>query len=96
MPDQVPEDVKGERLERLVAVIQRHARLRNEALVGTVQEVLVEGPSRTDPATCRGKTRGGKTTIVAGSVEPGTLVPVRIEAATSQTLRGAVANPVPA
>jgi tRNA-2-methylthio-N6-dimethylallyladenosine synthase len=96
MPDQVPEDVKGERLERLVEVIQRHARLRNEALVGTVQEVLVEGPSRTDPSTCRGKTRGGKTTIVAGSVEPGTLVPVRIEAATSQTLRGAVANPVPA
>ena len=67
MPDQVPEDVKGERLERLVEVIQRHARLRNEALVGTVQEVLVEGPSRTDPTTCRGKTRGGKTTIVAGS-----------------------------
>ena len=57
MPDQVPEDVKGERLERLVEVIQRHARLRNEALVGTVQEVLVEGPSRTDPSTCRGRTR---------------------------------------
>jgi tRNA-2-methylthio-N6-dimethylallyladenosine synthase len=96
MPDQVPEDVKGERLERLVEVIQRHARLRNEALVGTVQEVLVEGPSRTDPSTCRGKTRGGKTAIVAGSLDAGTLVPVRIEAATSQTLRGTVATPVPA
>src|SRR5215213_5863635 len=96
MPDQVPEDVKGERLERLVEVIQRHARLRNEALVGTVQEVLVEGPSRTDPTTCRGKTRGNKTTIVAGTLVPGTLVDVRIEAATSQTLRGSVVAPVPA
>jgi tRNA-2-methylthio-N6-dimethylallyladenosine synthase len=96
MADQVPEDVKGERLERLVEVIQRHARLRNEALVGTLQEVLVEGPSRTDPTTCRGKTRGGKTAIVTGILEPGTLVPVRIDAATSQTLRGTVASPVPA
>ena len=96
LPDQVPEDVKGERMERLVEVIQRHARRRNEELVGTVQEVLVEGPSRTDPTTCRGRTRGNKTTIVAGTLAPGTLVPVRIEAATSQTLRGSVVAPVPA
>jgi tRNA-2-methylthio-N6-dimethylallyladenosine synthase len=96
MPDQVPEEVKGERLERLVEVVQRHARGRNEELVGTVQEVLVEGPSRTDPSTCRGRTRGNKTAIVGGVLAPGTLVPVRIEAATSQTLRGIAAAPVPA
>ena len=60
MPDQVPEDVRGERIERLVDRIQHHAAARNAQLVGTVQEVLVEGPSRTDPAILRGRTRGGK------------------------------------
>ena len=48
MDDQVPEEVKRERIERLVELVQHHARRRNEALVGTLQEVLVEGTSRTD------------------------------------------------
>ena len=48
MPDQVPDDVKHERLERLVEVVQRIAAERNAERVGRVEEVLVEGPSRTD------------------------------------------------
>ena len=48
MPDQVPDDVKHERLERLVDVVQRVAAERNAERVGRVEEVLVEGPSRTD------------------------------------------------
>jgi tRNA-2-methylthio-N6-dimethylallyladenosine synthase len=88
MPDQVPDAVKHARLERLVDVVQRHARARNEALVGSVQEVLVEGPSRTDPGVCRGRSRGNKTVIFSPPTPPGSLVEVRIEAATSQTLRG--------
>jgi tRNA-2-methylthio-N6-dimethylallyladenosine synthase len=88
MEEQVGEDVKRERLERLVEVVQRHAHARNQRLVGTLQEVLVEGPSRTDPAVMRGRTRTNKTVLLTGS-EPGELVRVRIEAATSQTLRGA-------
>ncbi len=87
MDEQIGEDVKRERLERLVEVVQRHAHARNQLLVGTVQEVLVEGPSRTDPAVVRGRTRTNKTVLLQGA-EPGELVPVRIEAATSQTLRG--------
>ncbi len=96
MPDQVPDEVKIERIERLVALVQLHARRRNESLVGTVQEVLIEGPSRTDTGTVRGRSRGNKTVIVAASLAPGSLVDVRIESVTSQTLRGAVATPVPA
>jgi tRNA-2-methylthio-N6-dimethylallyladenosine synthase len=88
MQEQVGEDVKRERLERLVEVVQRHAHARNQRLVGTVQEVLVEGPSRTDPNVMRGRTRTNKTVLLTGA-EPGELVRVRIEAATSQTLRGA-------
>ena len=48
MPDQVPHETKIERMERLVELTQRLARERNEARVGRVEEVLVEGPSRTD------------------------------------------------
>jgi tRNA-2-methylthio-N6-dimethylallyladenosine synthase len=91
---QVAEDIKRERLERLVEVVQRHAHARNQELVGTLQEVLVEGPSRTDAAVLRGRTRTNKT-VLLGDAEPGELVWVRIEAATSQTLRG-VRERVPA
>jgi tRNA-2-methylthio-N6-dimethylallyladenosine synthase len=88
MPDQVPEDVKGERIERLVELVQRLGRERNEARVGRVEEVLVEGPSRTDPALLRGRTRRNVTVNFAGTSGPGELVEVRIEAATSTTLKG--------
>jgi tRNA-2-methylthio-N6-dimethylallyladenosine synthase len=94
MPEQIAEDVKRERLERLVEVIQRHARERNAQLVGTLQEVLVEGPSRTDAGVLRGRTRTNKT-VLLGDAEPGEILSVRIEAATSQTLRG-VRERVPA
>ena len=50
MPDQVPEEVKRERIERLIEVVQRVAEARNRERVGRVEEVLVEGPSRTDPS----------------------------------------------
>ena len=54
LPDQVPHAVKRERMERLVELVQRRALERSERFVGTTQEVLVEGPSRTDPARLRG------------------------------------------
>ncbi len=95
MEDQVPEPVKHERLERLVERVQAHARRRNAALVGTVQEVLVEGPSRTDHETHRGRARSNKTVIFSPGAPAGALVPVRIETATSQTLRGTVEARVP-
>jgi tRNA-2-methylthio-N6-dimethylallyladenosine synthase len=96
MPDQVPEDVKVARMQRLVEVVQAEARRRNAALVGTVQEVLCEGPSRTDPSTCRGRSGGNKTVIFAPAAPAGALVDVRIESATSQTLRGTAEVAVPA
>ena len=88
MPDQVPDDVKHDRIERLVDVVQRVARQRNETRVGRVEEVLVEGASRTDPALLRGRTRRNTTVNFAGATAPGELVEVRITAASSTTLRG--------
>jgi tRNA-2-methylthio-N6-dimethylallyladenosine synthase len=88
MPDQVSEEVKRERIERLIDVVQRIARERNEERVGGVEEVLVEGPSRTEPTLVRGRTRRNTTVVFHGRAKPGDLVPVRIEGATSTTLRG--------
>ena len=96
MTDQVPEEVKRDRMERLVEVVQRIAAARNAARVGLVEEVLVEGPSRTDQALLRGRTRRNTTVNFAGPGEPGELVPVRIEGATSTTLRGRTASLVAA
>jgi tRNA-2-methylthio-N6-dimethylallyladenosine synthase len=88
MPDQVPHEAKIERMERLVELTQRIARERNERRVGRVEEVLVEGPSRTDGALLRGRTRRNTTVNFAGDAALGELVQVRIDAATSTTLRG--------
>jgi tRNA-2-methylthio-N6-dimethylallyladenosine synthase len=88
MPDQVPDEVKHERLEQLVEAVQRIAAERNAERVGRVEEVLVEGPSRTDPSLRRGRTRRNTTVNFVGSAEPGDLVDVLVEGATSTTLRG--------
>jgi tRNA-2-methylthio-N6-dimethylallyladenosine synthase len=89
MPDQVPDDVKRGRIERLVEVVQRVAAERNRLRVGMVEEVLVEGPSRTEPQLRRGRTRRNTTVNFSGDAEPGQLVPVAIATATSTTLAGA-------
>src|SRR5438067_7765350 len=85
MPGQIPEGVKRERIERLVEVVQRIGERRNRERVGRVEEVLVEGPSRTDEALLRGRTRRNTTVVFTGDVQPGELVQVRIEDATSAT-----------
>ncbi len=88
MPDQIPEELKRERIERLVEAVQCVAQARNRARLGRVEEVLVEGPSRTDPHLLRGRTRRNTTANFAGPAEPGELVDVLVEGATSMTLRG--------
>jgi tRNA-2-methylthio-N6-dimethylallyladenosine synthase len=89
MPDQVPHEVKIERMERLVELTQATARTRNEARVGRVEEVLVEGASRTDPTLLRGRTRRNTMVNFTGEAAPGSFVDVLIDEATSTTLRGA-------
>jgi tRNA-2-methylthio-N6-dimethylallyladenosine synthase len=88
LPDQLPYEVQRERLERLVEVVQRVAAERNAERVGRVEEVLVEGASRTDATRLRGRTRRNTTVNFTGPAAPGDLVPVEIEAATSTTLAG--------
>src|SRR5687767_13468515 len=88
LPDQVPDEVKRERIERLVEVVQRIAAQRNAERIGLVEEILVEGRSRTDDRLLRGRTRRNTTVNFAGDASPGDLVGVLVEGATSTTLRG--------
>ncbi len=88
LDDQIPHEVKVERLERLVEVVQRRASERAQRFVGRTLEVLVEGPSRTDPTRLRGRSRHNKVVNFEGFGEAGELVEVQITGATSQTLKG--------
>jgi tRNA-2-methylthio-N6-dimethylallyladenosine synthase len=91
LPDQVPEEIKRDRIQRLIDTVQRIAHERNRERVGRVEEVLVEGSSRTDSSLLRGRTRRNITVNFTGSAKPGELVDVKIARATSTTLRGAQA-----
>jgi tRNA-2-methylthio-N6-dimethylallyladenosine synthase len=88
LPDQVPHDVRRERMGRLVEVVQRRAAERAQRFVGRTMDVLVEGPSRTDPSRLRGRNRHNKTVNFEGTAAPGELVDVEIASATSTTLAG--------
>ena len=97
MPDDVDADTKRERMQRLVETVQRTAAARAQRFVGSEREVLVEGPSRTDPNRLRGRLRQNITVNFTGDAEPGNLTTVAITAATSTTLTGhQVAARVPA
>ena len=86
--DFVPHEVCVERMERLVAVVQRRARERAQRFVGRSLDVLVEGPSRNDPSRLFGRSPHGKTVHFAGLGAPGEIVPVTIESASSMSLSG--------
>jgi tRNA-2-methylthio-N6-dimethylallyladenosine synthase len=88
MDDDVAPDVKRERMTRLVATVQRTAAARAARFIGSDREVLVEGPSRTDPTRLRGRLRQNIIVNFTGDAEPGALTTVRITDATSTTLAG--------
>jgi tRNA-2-methylthio-N6-dimethylallyladenosine synthase len=88
----VPHAEKVARMEPLVEAVQRRANERAQRFVGRTLEVLVEGPSRTDPSKLRGRTRHNKAVNFDGLARPGEMVDVAITAATSQTLAGEQAS----
>jgi tRNA-2-methylthio-N6-dimethylallyladenosine synthase len=88
MSGTIPREVQRERMGRLVESVQRRAHERAQRFVGRTLDVLVEGPSRNDPGRLRGRTRHNKVVNFLGGAQSGDIVPVRITAATSQTLAG--------
>ena len=67
MDGQVPHQVKVDRMERLLEVVQRRARERAQRFLGRTMEVLVEGASRTDETKLRGRTRHNKAVNFEGN-----------------------------
>ena len=88
LPDDVSAEVKRERIGRLVELVQHTATERAARFVGSTREVLVEGPSRTDPPRLRGRIEQNITVNFRGSSHPGEFVPVRVTSSTSTTLTG--------
>jgi tRNA-2-methylthio-N6-dimethylallyladenosine synthase len=88
MDSQVPPPVVQERFERLVAMQNAITFERNRAMVGGRYEVLVEGPSKRDPALVTARTRGNKPVHIAGTWQPGSTFDVTIERAAPHHLVG--------
>jgi len=99
--DFVPPDVAADRFERLRIVVERSALMRHQARVGQVEEVLVEGPSKRDPAVTSGRTRQNKLLhfpsngsapashgVQATQAPPGSYATVRVTGAAPHYLRG--------
>jgi tRNA-2-methylthio-N6-dimethylallyladenosine synthase len=88
LTDTVPDDVAGERLERLIATVRGVARRKNAALVGTTHEVLVEGRAKRGDLL-QGRTRGNKVCLVAGpDAWIGSYHQVRFTGTTGSTFAG--------
>jgi tRNA-2-methylthio-N6-dimethylallyladenosine synthase len=93
LADDVPLEVKKDRLNRLFAVQTGVSRGLNDALVGETVEVLTEGPSARDAARLTGRTRTWRiVTFPDDGTPPGTLLPVRITSATALSLQGEPAS----
>ncbi len=101
LPDDTPQAVKLERLRRLQALLEEQAQAISRSMVGGVQRVLVEGPSKKDAGEWSGRTDNNRVVNFPWGPMPfpgagpdrirGCFVPVRITAALSHSLRGEVA-----
>jgi tRNA-2-methylthio-N6-dimethylallyladenosine synthase len=92
LPDPTPAAEKKERLARLQALLDRQARAISAAMVGTVQRVLVEGPSRKDPNQLCGRTANNRVVnFDAPTRLIGQFIDLQITDVLANSLRGRVA-----
>jgi tRNA-2-methylthio-N6-dimethylallyladenosine synthase len=91
MQDDVPESVKGERLQQVIQLQEEISFEINQQRIGGTEQVLVEGPSRRQIGETRnlyGRSRQGKTVIFPQPAPPNSLIDVTIHRTTSHTLFG--------
>jgi tRNA-2-methylthio-N6-dimethylallyladenosine synthase len=89
LPDDTPREAKRERLQRLNAVLEAQSRAVSAAMVGGVERVLVEGPSRKRPGELAARTANNRVVNFAGAAPLiGRFADVRITAALPHSLRG--------
>ena len=93
LPDNVPEEVKIDRLNRMIALQNELSLESNRRDIGKEFEVLVEGRSKRSADELFGRTSQNKVIVFPrGEFKPGDFVRVRVESATSATLRGVAAD----
>jgi tRNA-2-methylthio-N6-dimethylallyladenosine synthase len=94
LQDDTPQEVKLERLQHLQAVVQANAQKISQAMVGTVQRILVEGPSKKDPGELQGRTENNRVVNFAGGANAehliGQLIDVNIVQTYTYSLRGEI------
>ena len=90
MDEQLSEKVKEERNQALLRVQEELTTTKNAKLIGTIQQVLCEGPSKTNKETLSGRTSQNKIVIFEGNAErmSGQLIDIKIEDSTGYTLYG--------
>ncbi|HET9700157.1 MAG TPA: tRNA (N6-isopentenyl adenosine(37)-C2)-methylthiotransferase MiaB [Burkholderiales bacterium] len=91
LPDTTPHEVKVQRLERLKAQLEGQAMAVSEAMVGSVERVLVEGRSKKNPSELTGRTANNRVVNFAGAPRlVGRFADIRISAALPHSLRGEI------
>ena len=91
LPDDTPHALKLARLQRLQAVIDGNVKRFGESRVGTLQRVLVEGPSRKDARELMGRTECNRVVNFEGDARlVGRMIDVRITRSLAYTLRGEI------
>jgi tRNA-2-methylthio-N6-dimethylallyladenosine synthase len=88
MEGELPEDVKLTRLQELLSLQDDITLKKNKPLEGTMQEILVEGPSETDKSKLTGRTRTNKIVNFKGKAEEGGIIKVEISDARKHSLEG--------
>jgi tRNA-2-methylthio-N6-dimethylallyladenosine synthase len=92
LPDETPHAEKQERLARLQALLEENAQARSRSLVGSVQRVLIERPSRKDQSELAGRTQDNRWVNFPGPAKLlGHFVDVEITEAKAHSLRGRIA-----
>jgi tRNA-2-methylthio-N6-dimethylallyladenosine synthase len=87
--DDIPAEKKKERLTKVQALQRGISLAKNRQRIGSIEEILVDGPSKLGNGQAMGRTRGNRIVNVAGAQDlAGRLVPVRITGATANSLLG--------
>jgi tRNA-2-methylthio-N6-dimethylallyladenosine synthase len=91
--DDVPEEVKGRRLNEIIEKQLAHSLKSNQKQIGTIQKVLIEGPSKRSEEHLCGRTgRNSMVVFPKGTYQKAQYVMVRIDECTSATLMGEVVS----
>ena len=92
LPDDTPQEVKLKRLQHLQSVIETNARRISQGMIGSVQRILVEGPSKKNPNELQGRTENNRVVNFDGGPHAkrliGNLIDVSIVEAYPNSLRG--------